>query len=99
MGPKRYLCVLQPRAPDRLKRSASMRLPTTTDGSDLTIELTAALHRNLVAYGEALGRQSGQPAVEPARLIAPMIARFIATDRGFAKVRRAMETAPPSAKD
>lgn len=54
----------------------------------LTIELPAALHRDLVAYGEALGRQSGQLAVEPARLVAPMIARFIATDRGFSKARR-----------
>ena len=54
----------------------------------LTIELPAALHRDLVAYGEALGRQSGQPAVEPARLVGPMIARFIATDRGFSKARR-----------
>ncbi len=53
-----------------------------------TIELPAALHRDLVAYGEALGRQSGQPAVEPARLVGPMIARFIATDRGFSKARR-----------
>ena len=54
----------------------------------LTVELPAALHRDLVAYGEALGRQSGQPAVEPARLVGPMIARFIATDRAFAKARR-----------
>jgi hypothetical protein len=54
----------------------------------LTVELPAALHRDLVAYGEALGRQSGQPAVEPARLVGPMIARFIATDRGFSKARR-----------
>jgi hypothetical protein len=30
----------------------------------LTIELTVALHRDLVAHGEALGRQSGQPPVE-----------------------------------
>ena len=65
----------------------------------LTIELTAALHRDLVTYGEALGRQFGQPAVEPTRLIAPMILRFIATDRGFAKVRKAMETAAPSTKE
>jgi hypothetical protein len=65
----------------------------------LTIELTAALHRDLVTYGEALGRQSGQPAVEPTRLIAPLILRFIATDRGFAKVRKAMEMAAPSTKE
>ena len=61
----------------------------------LTIALATSLHRDLVAYGEALGRQSGQPAVEPARLIGPMIARFIATDREFARVRR-LRTTPAS---
>jgi hypothetical protein len=55
----------------------------------LTIELPAALHRDLVAYAEALGRETGQAAVEPAKLIGPMLARFIATDRAFAKIRRA----------
>ena len=55
----------------------------------LTFELSAALHRDLIAYGEALGRESGQGAVEPGRLIGPMIARFMATDRGFATTRRA----------
>lgn len=53
----------------------------------LAIELPAGTHRDLVAYAEALGRESGQP-VEPAKLVAPMLARFMATDRGFAKVRR-----------
>ena len=54
----------------------------------LTVELPAALHRDLVAYAEALGQEVGQVAIEPARLIAPMIARFMATDRGFAKAKR-----------
>ena len=54
----------------------------------LTVELPAALHRDLVAYAEILGRESGQ-AAEPAKLIAPMIARFMATDRGFLKAKRA----------
>lgn len=54
----------------------------------LTLELPASLHRDLTAYGEILGRESGQPPVEPARLVAPMLERFIATDRGFAKARR-----------
>ncbi|WP_321363871.1 DUF2274 domain-containing protein [uncultured Celeribacter sp.] len=54
----------------------------------LTLELSASLHRDLTAYGEILGRESGQPPVEPARLVAPMLERFIATDRGFAKARR-----------
>jgi len=54
----------------------------------LTVELTAAVHRDLVAYGEVLGREAGQTAIEPAKLIGPMIARFMATDRAFARSRR-----------
>lgn len=54
----------------------------------LALELPAALHRDLVAYGEILGRANGQNPIPPARLIVPMLERFIATDRGFAKVRR-----------
>ncbi|MGD9919747.1 MAG: DUF2274 domain-containing protein [Paenirhodobacter sp.] len=58
----------------------------------LTIELPAGLHRDLVAYGEILGREGGQGAVPPARLIVPMLERFIATDRGFAKARKGVRT-------
>jgi hypothetical protein len=54
----------------------------------LTIELSAAIHRDLVAYAETLGRETGQGTVEPAKLIGPMLARFMATDRAFAKLRR-----------
>jgi hypothetical protein len=53
----------------------------------LTVELPAAVHRDLVAYAEVLGRDSGQ-AVEPAKLIAPMLARFMLTDRAFLRARR-----------
>lgn len=52
----------------------------------ISVELPAALHRDLLAYAEILGRENGQ-AVEPAKLVAPMIARFMATDRGFMKMR------------
>ncbi|MEJ1978631.1 MAG: DUF2274 domain-containing protein [Acetobacteraceae bacterium] len=56
----------------------------------LTIELPATVHRDLVAYAEALARTAGGVTpIEPARLIAPMLARFMATDRAFAKARRA----------
>jgi hypothetical protein len=58
----------------------------------LTIELPAAIHSDLVAYANALGRETGQSAVEPAKLIGPMLARFMATDRVFAKLRRATFT-------
>ena len=59
----------------------------------LTIELPAAIHRDLVAYAEALGRETGQGTVEAAKLVAPMLVRFMATDRAFAKLRRT-EVAP-----
>jgi hypothetical protein len=58
----------------------------------LTIELPAVIHSDLVAYANALGRETGQSAVEPAKLIGPMLARFMATDRVFAKLRRATFT-------
>jgi len=54
----------------------------------VTAELPAAVYRDLVAYAEIHARETGQPAVDPARLIAPMIERFITTDRGFARARR-----------
>ena len=53
----------------------------------LTLELPADVHRDLVAYAEIMARDAGQ-AVEPAKLVAPMLARFMATDRAFAKTRR-----------
>jgi hypothetical protein len=52
----------------------------------LTLDLPAALHRDLVAYGQILG---GSTPVEPVKLVGPMLERFIATDRGFAGARRA----------
>ncbi|MCX8999915.1 DUF2274 domain-containing protein [Rhizobiaceae bacterium BDR2-2] len=54
----------------------------------VTVELPAQLHRDLTTYAEVLARGSGQPAADPVRLIVPMLERFIATDRGFAKARR-----------
>ena len=54
----------------------------------VTIDLPGILHRDLVAYAEALGRENAQPASDPKKLIVPMLERFIATDRGFSKIRR-----------
>jgi hypothetical protein len=53
----------------------------------VTVTLSAALHRNLVAYAEILARGSGK-TVEPEKLIAPMLERFIASDRGFRKANK-----------
>jgi hypothetical protein len=55
----------------------------------LTLELPAAVHRDLLAYGQVLARETGQGPIEPAKLIGPMLARFMATDRVFAKARNA----------
>jgi hypothetical protein len=57
----------------------------------VTVELPATVHRDLVAYAEILARDSGQAAADPVRLIVPMLERFMATDRGFAKARRAAQ--------
>ena len=54
----------------------------------ITVELTAQVHRDLLAYADILGRETGQPIPDAAVLIAPMVQRFIETDRGFARARR-----------
>jgi hypothetical protein len=55
----------------------------------LTVALPAAVHADLVAYGVCLARESGAAEpIDPERLVAPMLARFMASDRGFAKTRR-----------
>lgn len=60
----------------------------------VTVELPADVHRDLVAYGQVLAQDSGQPVLEPARLIAPMLQRFMATDRAFARLRKARPQTP-----
>lgn len=55
----------------------------------VSVELPASLHRELATYAEILARESGQPVGDPARLIVPMLQRFMATDRGFARAKRA----------
>ena len=58
----------------------------------LAVTIPAAVHRDLVAYAEALSRETGQTA-EAAQLVGPMLARFMATDRAFAKRRRSQKSA------
>ena len=59
----------------------------------LTVELSANLHRDLIDYAEILARETGHPLSDPAKLIGPMLARFMATDRAFAKSRRSLHAA------
>jgi hypothetical protein len=58
----------------------------------LTAELPAAVHRDLLAYAEALARETQQPVADPSKLVGPMLARFMATDRAFASARRKSQT-------
>jgi hypothetical protein len=53
----------------------------------LSVELPARVHRDLTAYAEVLAKDTGQ-TIDPAKLVGPMLSRFMATDRGFAKARR-----------
>lgn len=54
----------------------------------ITVELPGAVHRELVRYAEAHARETGlaQP-LPPERLIPPMLERFMAGDRAFARKR------------
>jgi hypothetical protein len=54
----------------------------------LTLELPAIVHRDLAAYATVLAAETGGDAVTPEKLVAPMLARFMASDRGFARGRR-----------
>jgi hypothetical protein len=45
----------------------------------------------LLDYAEVLARETGQPISDPAKLVAPMLQRFMATDRAFTKARRAAQ--------
>jgi len=58
----------------------------------VSVELPASVHRDLLAYAKAVASESGEPISDPGKLIAPMLARFMATDRGFAKLRRAVHS-------
>ncbi|HUN98545.1 MAG TPA: DUF2274 domain-containing protein [Bradyrhizobium sp.] len=54
----------------------------------VTIDLPAGTHRDLALYAELLAKETSQAAVEPAKLVPPMITRFMASDRAFARAKR-----------
>lgn len=67
-----------------------LKLSDITDEKPVrvTIEISARLHRRLVNYGVVLNDGVTEGAPEPATLVAPMLERFIASDREFAQARR-----------
>tara|TARA_R100001132_G_C3222573_1_gene60610 strand:- start:174 stop:431 length:258 start_codon:yes stop_codon:yes gene_type:complete len=60
----------------------------------LTVELPAQVHRDLTAYSEILGQENRQ-TLEPAKLIAPMLERFMKTDRGFSNLKKERRSSSP----
>lgn len=70
--------------------SAKLKLSSVPDDKPvkLTVELPPDIHRNLLDYAVVMAHETGQTAPEPAKLIAPMLQRFMATDRAFQRLRR-----------
>ncbi len=60
----------------------------------MTIEIQAALHRNLVEYAEIMERQIGQKISDPKKFVGAMMIRFMETDRAFLKAKRAKMLMP-----
>ena len=54
----------------------------------VTIEFPAPIWRDLQAYAEALKPSAAAEAMEPFRLVVPMVERFMATDRAFGRAKR-----------
>ena len=53
----------------------------------LAVELPAPVHRDLQACAAALAAETGGSPVPPEKLVAPMLARFMETDRAFRRHR------------
>ncbi len=72
---------------------SKLKLSTVPDDKPvkIAIDLPAAIHRDLALYAELLAKETSLTAVEPAKLIPPMIARFMTSDRAFAKAKRAKD--------
>ena len=74
-----------------------LRLGALQDDKPVRVSVTlpAALHRDLVAYAEIMSRETGNK-VESVKLIPPMLEKFIAGDREFAKAKgAARDTSKP----
>ena len=59
-----------------------------------TIEFPAEVYADLLDYAAVISAGQSGEKPNPEKLVIPMIARFMATDRAFAKARRKNQTAP-----
>lgn len=54
----------------------------------LTLDLPAALYRDLVAYAEIMAKQANlAESYQPSRLVVPMLTKFMRQDREFRRLR------------
>ena len=62
-----------------IRTAVRRKLGAITDDNPmkLSVEVSASVHRDLVAHGQVLARQTDQDAVEPARLVAPRLCRKV----------------------
>lgn len=69
---------------------AKLKLSAIEDDKPVkaTVEFPATVWRDLQAYADILGREHQQTPAEPVKLVPVMVARFMATDRGFSKARK-----------
>lgn len=55
----------------------------------LTVELPAPVFRDLQSSALAIAKANNEATPpDPAKLIAPMVARFMATDKGFSRSKK-----------
>jgi hypothetical protein len=64
----------------------------------LSVELPASVHRDLKAYAQLIEREGGGAVNDPAKLVGPMLKRFMATDRAFSRARKAEKVGQISSK-
>jgi len=57
----------------------------------ISLDLPADIHRDLAAYAQALGKETGESIVDPVRLVPAMLAKFMASDRAFTKASRQVD--------
>ncbi len=76
---------------------AKLRLGALVDEKPvkLMVELPAPVHRDLLAYAALHAAENGLEAAQPEKLVAPMLAMFMADDREFMKMKRDGGSARP----
>ena len=69
---------------------AELRLKKIVDERPvkISVELPSPVYHDLIRYAELMSGDD-EKAIEPAKLVAPMVKAFMGSDRGFAKAKSA----------